>query len=118
MEEYTYNFVSQLNGVELKVNALIFAKNATIADRVFHWKMLTELTPEQYAHVILDATVNKCTVAPCTDPENSNPGIAHFSIILCNEVKKWREKLNYIFLILGSLVLIGLLIRAIILLAY
>ena len=41
MEEYTYDFVSQLNGVELKINALIFAKNATIADRIFHWKMLT-----------------------------------------------------------------------------
>jgi len=116
MEEYTYDFVSQLNGVELKINALIFAKNATIADRIFHWKMLTELTPEQYAHVILDATVDKCTITPCTDPDNSNPGIVHFSIILCNEVKKWNEKLGYSLLIAGSFILLGLLIRAIILL--
>lgn len=95
MNEYTFHLVSMLNDIPYTINAVIYAKDHLDADRLFYWKILTEFTPFEYAHIILNAKEDNCTVRHLQglDAVNCNRGILIFRAIRNDELIRSLEKM-------------------------
>ena len=77
-KEFTFHLLSMLRDLPLEIKCVIFATDHAHADRLFYWKILMEFTPQEYATIIMNATLDECKVRDVSHDPNCNPGILMF----------------------------------------